>query len=78
MAILSGTNIIHAALMNDIKYAKKNRNVSIRLSEPDYESLLNIAKKYGVSVSTFLRCWICSVIDFEEELTQIEKDENIL
>lgn len=76
MSILSGTNIIHAALMNDIKYAKKNRTVSIRLSEPDYESLNNISKKYDMSVSTFLRCWICSVIDFEEELTEIEKNDN--
>lgn len=78
MSILSGTNIIHAALMNDIKYAKKNRTISIRLSEPDYDSLVKIAEKYGISTSTFLRCWICSVIDFEEELTEIEKNENII
>lgn len=64
--------------MNDLKYAKKIRNVSIRLSEPDYVSLSNIAKKYDVSISTFLRCWICSVIDFEEELTLMEKNVNKL
>ncbi len=75
MSIVSGTDIVHEEFLLALKYSKKVKTVSIRLSEPDYKSLLNIAEKYGISTSTLLRCWIGSFIDFEEH--QMQNNENI-